>query len=129
MNDNGFYLYKCDVCGQIIASRKPLDNPISCCNAPMHLIIPSSTDAAVEKHVPVYELYGETIVVNVGETAHPMEEKHHIEWIAIITDKGIQIKFINNSGLPTATFKLHNSENVKTILEYCNIHGLWSCEM
>ena len=41
------------------------------------------TDAAVEKHVPVYTVEGSHVHVVVGETKHPMLEEHFIEWITI----------------------------------------------
>lgn len=37
------------------------------------------TDAAVEKHVPVYTLDGNLVHVVVGEIKHPMLEEHFIE--------------------------------------------------
>ena len=40
------------------------------------------TDAAVEKHVPVYTLDGNLVHV-VGEIKHPMLEEHFIEWITL----------------------------------------------
>ena len=43
------------------------------------------TDAAVEKHVPVYTVEGSHVHVVVGETKHPMLEEHFIEWITLNT--------------------------------------------
>ena len=44
------------------------------------------TDAAVEKHVPVYTVEGSHVHVVVGETKHPMLEEHFIEWITPIRE-------------------------------------------
>ena len=41
--------YQCAHCGQIIAIVKKTGVPIICCGEPMKEIIPSSTDASVEK--------------------------------------------------------------------------------
>ena len=47
------------------------------------------TDAAVEKHAPVYTVEGSHVHVVVGETKHPMLEEHFIEWITLNTNQGI----------------------------------------
>ena len=47
------------------------------------------TDAAVEKHVPVYTVDKQHVHVVVGETKHPMLDNHFIEWITLNTNQGI----------------------------------------
>ena len=46
--------YICKHCGNIIAKVKDVGVPIICCGEPMSEIVPGTTDAAVEKHVPVW---------------------------------------------------------------------------
>ena len=53
------------------------------------------TDAAVEKHVPVYTIEGSHVHVVVGETKHPMIEEHFIEWITLNTNQGIYLSLIH----------------------------------
>ena len=48
--------YQCETCGQIIAIVKKTGVPVMCCGKPMKEIIPGTTDASLEKHVPVYEV-------------------------------------------------------------------------
>ena len=74
--------YKCDVCGKIVAMVKATDVDTVCCSQAMRELVPGTTDGAVEKHVPVYTVTGNTVTVKVGSTAHPMTEAHQIEWIA-----------------------------------------------
>ena len=45
--------YICSHCGNIIAFVKDKGVPVICCGEKMKEIIPGTTDAAVEKHVPV----------------------------------------------------------------------------
>ena len=45
----------------------------------------NSTNAAHEKHLPVYEKHGDEIIVKVGSTAHPMDKDHYIMWIAQVS--------------------------------------------
>ena len=46
--------YICKHCGNIIAKVKDAGVPVVCCGEPMSEIVPGTTDAAVEKHVPVW---------------------------------------------------------------------------
>ena len=48
--------YQCAHCGQIIAIVKPTGVPVMCCGQPMNELVAGTTDAAVEKHVPEYEV-------------------------------------------------------------------------
>ena len=64
---------------------------------------PGTTDASAEKHVPVLSADKNTVKVTVGSVAHPMEEKHFIEWIALETSQGVQKASFNVKFL----FKLH----------------------
>jgi len=89
----------------------------------MHLMKENTTDAALEKHVPVIEQTKTGIKVKVGSVAHPMEEKHYIEWIEIIADGAIHRKFLKSGDKPEAEFCI--KANKVTTREYCNLHGLW----
>ena len=63
-------------CGNIIAMVHSSGAPVSCCGKPMKEIIPGTTDASVEKHVPVYEVKDNKVVVTVGSAIHPMTEEN-----------------------------------------------------
>ena len=117
--------YKCDVCGKIVAMVKATDVDTVCCGKPMRELVPGTTDGAVEKHVPVYTVTGNTVTVKVGSAEHPMTEPHHIEWIAIETENGNQRKELKAGDKPEATFALVPYDKVKSVYEYCNLHGLW----
>ena len=117
--------YKCKHCGNIIAVVKASGAPISCCGEKMTEIVPSTTDAAAEKHVPVVEVKDGKVIVTVGEVAHPMAPEHYIEWIAISTDQGNQRKILEPGDKPMACFALCDSEKLEAAYAYCNLHGLW----
>ena len=76
------------------------------------------TDAAVEKHVPVYTVEGSHVHVVVGETKHPMLEEHFIEWITLNTNQGIYRKQINPGQEPVADFCLCDGEQVEEVYAY-----------
>ncbi len=89
-------------------------------------IIPNTTDAAGEKHVPVIAADGETVTVTVGSVEHPMLEAHFIQWIVLETEGGYQKKCLTPGVKPEAVFK--TAEKVVAAYEYCNLHGLWKAE-
>lgn len=119
------YFYKCDICGQIVASTEELINPLSCCNHEMRLLTPAESDGALEKHVPVYSIEGETLTVSIGSEPHPMVPEHYIEWVCLVTCCGVQWQPLEPGIAPVATFKVKPGEQVVAIYEYCNIHGLY----
>ena len=116
-------IYKCDLCGNIVEVVHPSDGTLVCCDQPMTLMTENTVDAAKEKHVPVIEKTASGIKVKVGDVAHPMEEKHYIEWIEVIADGTSYMKFLNPGEAPEAEFEISVSQ--VTAREYCNIHGLW----
>lgn len=117
--------YICEICGQIIAKVKKTAVPVICCGQKMQEIVPGTNDASQEKHVPVYEVKDGKVVVTVGEVAHPMEEKHYIEWIAIKTKQGNQRKELKPGQEPKVCFSICENDEVEEVFAYCNLHSLW----
>ena len=80
-----FAVYKCDVCGNIVELLYGTHDGLVCCGKPMQRLTENTVDAAKEKHVPVIEACDGGCKVKVGSAPHPMEEKHWIQFIEIIT--------------------------------------------
>jgi superoxide reductase len=116
-------IYKCDVCGNIVEVMHGGAGELTCCGQPMKLFRENTVDAAKEKHVPVVEKTAEGFKVKVGSVAHPMEEKHWIEWVELIVDGTVYRQFLKPGQAPEATFCV-KADKV-TAREYCNLHGLW----
>ncbi len=120
-------IYKCEECGDMIEVIKPGCGNYSCHGKPMKLLVENTTDAATEKHVPVIEKIEGGFKVKIGSVAHPMEEKHYIEWIEITDDKGRAYRqHLAPGQAPEAIFQI-DSEKIFA-REHCNIHGLWKGE-
>jgi superoxide reductase len=116
-------VYKCEVCGNIIEVLHAGAGELVCCGQPMKLIKENTVDAAKEKHVPVVEKTADGFKVKVGSVAHPMEEKHYIEWVEIIVDGKAYRQFLKPGQAPEAVFCIKGDKvNAR---EYCNLHGLW----
>ncbi|MCK4251516.1 desulfoferrodoxin [candidate division WOR-3 bacterium] len=116
-------IYKCEICGNIVEVLHQGVGELVCCNQPMKLMQENTVDAAKEKHVPVIEKTTDGILVKIGSIPHPMEEKHYIEWIELITDGQAYREFLKPGAKPEAIFKI-DAQNL-TAREYCNLHGLW----
>lgn len=119
-------VFKCNVCGNIVQVLHSSPAPLSCCNQKMALMAENTVDAAKEKHVPVIEMGENGITVKVGSVAHPMEEKHYIEWVEILADGKSYRQFLQPGGKPEAFFPLKAAK--VTAREYCNLHGHWKAE-
>lgn len=119
---NKLIIKKCNSCNAMVKVLEDCncnDCGISCCGEPMVELKPNSTDAAVEKHVPTFEISGSEIIVRVN---HPMEKEHYIQWISLVHE---------NKEITTQLFPEQNAEVIfpympnSTIYAYCNKHGLW----
>ena len=117
--------YRCSHCGQIVAIVKETGVPVVCCGEPMAEVIPGTTDASLEKHVPVFTVEGNKVQVSVGSAAHPMLPEHYIEWVAIETKSGNQFKPLSPGDEPKVCFSLCDGDEVKAVYAYCNLHSLW----
>jgi superoxide reductase len=89
----------------------------------MQLLKENSTEAALEKHVPVVNKIDGGYKVTVGSVAHPMEDKHYIQFIELIVDNIIQRKALKPGQAPEAIFKAPDGAAIAR--EYCNLHGFW----
>ena len=116
-------IYKCMVCGNIVEVVHGGAGELVCCGQPMKKLVENTVDAAKEKHVPVIEKVQGGYKVTVGSVAHPMEEKHYIEWIELLGDGKAYRQFLEPGGAPEAVFHVEAEE--LGARELCNLHGLW----
>ena len=90
---NELTIKKCKTCGatiKVIEDCNCNGCGIICCGEQMQTLIPNSVDAAIEKHVPTYEIVENEILVKVN---HVMEKEHFIEWISLVKEnKEITVK-------------------------------------
>lgn len=115
----------CNHCGNIIAMIKDQGVPIKCCGENMQEIIAGTSEGAKEKHIPVYQINGQTVTVSVGETEHPMTPEHYIDWVCMETEEGFQLKKPNSDMSPKISFSLSKGDKVKAVYAFCNLHSLW----
>ncbi|MDA3823628.1 MAG: desulfoferrodoxin [Bacteroidales bacterium] len=116
-------IYKCEVCGNMVEVINSGAGELVCCGQAMNLLNENTTDAATEKHVPVIEKTDKGFKVKVGEVAHPMEDKHFIQWVQLIDGERSQRVFLKPGDAPEAEFE--TSAPKVSAREFCNLHGLW----
>ncbi len=119
-------IYKCNVCGNIVEMLHEGAGELVCCNEPMKNFKENTVDAAKEKHVPVITRVADGFKVAVGSIAHPMEDKHYIEWVEFVADSKAYRQFLKPGDAPEATFCVKATNIIAR--EYCNLHGLWAAK-
>lgn len=118
----------CRHCGNLVEMIEDSSANITCCGEVMEEIVANTTEAATEKHIPVYTENENEVTITVGETIHPMEDNHYIKWINVETNKG-HYHFNLKPGMdPIVKFRKDATENILRIFSYCNLHGLWKNE-
>lgn len=120
-------VYKCEKCGNMVEVVHAGDGQLECCGAPMKLMEEGVVEASLEKHVPVIEKWRKGYHVKIGSARHPMEEKHNIEWIELLTDGQSFKRYLSPEDEPEAFFDEVVGDNV-TARAYCNLHGLWKAD-
>ncbi len=119
---NELVIKKCLKCGalvKVIKDCKCNNCGIKCCNEQMKEVKANSTDAAIEKHRPMYTIENDKLVVTVN---HVMDEDHYIEWLCLITPNKEEYVYLKPGKEPTVIFDTVTSGK---IYSYCNKHGLW----
>lgn len=117
---------KCSDCGAIVKVLRDCncdDCGIVCCGKEMKKLVPNTVEASFEKHIPTYEVEGNKIKVKVN---HVMEEKHYIEWIAMVVDGEEYVKYFKPGEVAEATFDYVPGAK---LYEYCNLHELWTADV
>ena len=116
-------IYKCGVCGNITMVVSASGGTLACCGQPMVLQTEKTEDSGKKKHVPVIEKTAKGIIVRVGSVQHPMEEKHYIQWIEVISGDSLFVQALKPGHKPEAEFPVTGGR--AKIRAYCNVHGLW----
>lgn len=118
-----FIVKKCKKCGEVIKIFGEKDLDLECCGEKMFTLISNSVDAAIEKHVPTYEVQGDKVLVKVN---HVMEDEHYIDWVAMVSDEKECIKYFKPGEIAETHFKYIPGS---VLYAYCNKHGLWKKEV
>ncbi len=96
---------------------------------------PKNLTPAETKHSPKITVEGPMkagepakVTVAVGRAMHPMEAKHHINWIELYAgdQKIARVDLVPEVSKPVVTFMVVLSgPTTLRALEECNLHGVW----
>lgn len=114
--------YKCEHCGNVVGMLSKGGGTLVCCGEPMKLLEAKTADAGSEKHVPLVLPEKGKLVAWCGEIPHPMTAEHHIVFIALESERGLEIRYMEVGHPAEAEFA---PVEHGTVYAYCNIHGLW----
>lgn len=89
----------------------------------------NTSDAALEKHLPVVRVEKGKVMAKIGDHDHPMEEDHFITWVYLETTCGGMLRVLKPKDRPEVEFRLSDGERPLAVYEYCNRHGLWKAEV
>ena len=146
-------VYRCNHCGNILSAL--MDGGVTpvCCGEETELLVPTTADAAVEKHVPVITIKENVVTVKVGSVDHPMTEEHYIPWVMVLWENTSEVVHLKPGDVPQAIFTVTEQPaspsafgekahalglRVDTMpsdigpviaFAYCNLHGLWRAEI
>ena len=127
--NNSKKFFVCSICGNIIELIENKGPKVVCCGKQMNELVANTTEASVEKHIPVVSIEDNKVKVQVGSTLHPMTQEHHISWVYLETTQGGQRKCLEIDSEPTVDFAITEGDKVLEVYAYCNLHGLWKVEL
>ena len=118
---------KCDKCGSILGMFVKGEGEVC---SPDILKIPVQTEGEKSpKHKPVVEIDGDNLTVKVGEAAHPMDDDHYIQYVAVEAGSELYAKCFKPGEAAEATFTVGADKAADAVAyAFCNLHGLWSSE-
>ena len=122
--------YRCNHCGNLlIPAIDALVDPV-CCGDLMEELVAGSTDAALEKHVPVPErdADGKHINISIGSVPHPMTDEHLIQVVVLVQGDRFGVIRLNAGDEPKAVCTFDDNSMPTTVYAYCNLHGLWKAD-
>ena len=122
-------LLKCEICGNIVEMVEDHGVPVMCCGKPMDTLTANTTEAALEKHIPVAEVVEGNLHVKVGSVEHPMLAEHYITTIFVEMGNKVYRADLKPEEKPEAIFALGDYKGTVSVYEYCNLHGLWKTEV
>lgn len=128
MNNSKKFLI-CSVCGNMVGMIEDKGPKLVCCGKKMNELVANTTEASVEKHIPVVNIDNNKVKIQVGSTLHPMTQEHHISWIYLLTTQGGQRKSLEIDNDPIVEFALIENDKLLEVYAYCNLHGLWKLEL
>lgn len=122
--------FKCVKCKTFVEALNPqCCDELFCCGRPMQLLIANSDAGESEKHIPIIKREKGCITVCIGRVLHPMCREHSILWVELRGKNVCRRVILKKGDDPIVTFHDIDEKLQYRVYSYCNIHGLWCCEV
>ena len=95
----------------------------------LHLTGIQNTEITIMMKFYVCETCGNVVKVSVGSVTHPMTAEHYIPWVAMETEVGASVQWLQPGQAPEVVFALAEGQKAKAVYAWCNLHGLWKQEL
>lgn len=118
-----FQIYKCPVCDTMVEIIDEVGMELVCCGPPMVCLGEQTDQPGSDEHRPRLIREDGGLKVAVGESAHPMDEDHHISWIEVFADGQVIRRYLGPGQPAEAHFPISPDRALARC--YCNRHGLW----
>lgn len=118
--------FKCNKCNQVFHKLIDNDLPVYCCDIKADELIPNQSEEEALIHVPQIRQIGNFVTIKIGKDEHPMVDIHHILFVLIETNFGVQYKYLSKNDTPVIDFIIANDEAIKNVYVYCTVHSLWT---
>ncbi len=132
-------LYRCEICNNVVEVAHEGAPALVCCGQAMTKLDAKTEDEGREKHVPVAEEEDACpcgrgpvvrqigVKVKVGSVEHPMEEKHYIKFIEVLTKDKVLRAELAPGDRPEAHFWVAKDDMIE-VREFCTVHMLWKSQ-
>ena len=100
--------YGCSICGNLVFMMKDSGVIPVCCGKQMEEVRTNTSDASLDKHIPLIERRGNRVKLRVGRDSHPMIREHYTEWVALLTGKGFYLRSLSGGQMPETVFTLED---------------------
>ena len=117
-------IYRCEICGNVVEIVNEGAPDLRCCGQAMIRLDAKSKDEGLEKHVPVIEETESGIMIKVGSVEQPMEEKHYIKFIEVLTTDTVLRAELRPGDAPVTEFCV-SKDAIVEVREFCTVHMLW----
>lgn len=137
-------VFICQVCGHVAFDAAPEKCPV--CSASKFEqndnVFEESMKNSKEgshKHIPSVKINKECglipeetcwdVIIRIGETLHPMQDAHFIQFIDCYVDNAFVERIQLTPGVqPAACVHLKAQGSKVKVVEFCNLHGHWQAE-
>lgn len=121
IRENG--IHRCLICETVIETLDQVGPELICCGRVMEEAHAKTDEFGFQAHCPMLSRTESGIRINVGSSSHAMNERHHIQWVEVLSDNQCMRQYLRPGQVPEVFFNVDAADVVVRL--YCTVHGLW----